>query len=206
MKIYWDTFVYNVVNIRMCCCFNKTTRLCTSLSFYNNEWFQECLDWQNKFSCKYFILPVELVSVLHVPVMSRSKRVINDAKCAKITSHPMLICYKKQNKKINIYTPQAGPRGVLACRCDMLKFWRDILKNCDMLRDILKKLKFVRNAVGVPWILMIVEVHCRPTLYYTCYVLCGLKCFRVSLHTMEQPTERHARISGCGPPCTLQKK
>ena len=23
---------------------------------------------------------------------------------------------------------QAGPRGVLACRCDMLKFWCDILK------------------------------------------------------------------------------
>ena len=37
-------------------------------------------------------------------------------------------------------------------------------------------------------------------MYRTPVLIWAVWCFRVSLH-LEQPTERHARISGCGPPC-----
>ena len=53
-------------------------------------------------------------------------------KCNKLVSNNI------QYTHIHIFISthyQAGPRGVLACRCDMLKFWRD------MLRDMLKKLR-----------------------------------------------------------------
>ena len=50
----------------------------------------------------------------------------------------------------------------------------------------------------------IIHVMYYVGCWYTC-VLWAVWCFRVSLHTMEQRTERHAKFSGCGPPCYMYK-
>ena len=71
--------------------------------------------------------------------------------------------------------------------------------------EICEKLSVTMN------LLMSVE-QCKPTLLQVCitcihvncvyYGLCGVSVFR---YTMEQRTERHAKISGCGPPWYLPR-